>query len=200
MDRQRSATTLIGIAVVALALVSAGCGGGNGDSDGVASLSGNSEQAAGNDKQTNIDPEEAKLKFAKCMREHGVDVPDPGADGSFRGNPGGSDPSSKKFRDAEKACQKYLDQAMPKKLSGEDQAVMQDAALRYAKCMREHGVDMPDPDTSGGRIKMQLPKTGPGNRRFESAQRACQPILDEAAKKAGLEPGKLERRGPSSGS
>src|SRR4051812_45316762 len=26
----------------------------------------------------------------------------------------------------------------------------EDAALAFARCMREHGVDMPDPDTSGG--------------------------------------------------
>src|SRR4051794_32085321 len=26
----------------------------------------------------------------------------------------------------------------------------EDAALAFARCMREHGVDMPDPDTGGG--------------------------------------------------
>jgi hypothetical protein len=203
LDRQRSVATLIGVAAVALALVSAACGGGGskGDSDGVASLGGNSQQSASGNEQGEMDPEEAMLAFARCMREHGVNIPDPtrsGEGGGFRFRSGarGPDPSSAKFREAERACQRFLEQAKPLNLSEEDRAAMQDAVLEYAKCMRRHGVDMPDPDFSGPGIKLQLPKgVGPDNPRFEAAQKACQSILQDAQRKAGLGEGRLEERG-----
>jgi hypothetical protein len=206
LDRQRSVATLIGIAAVALALVPAACGGGGGkdDSDGVASLGGDSQQSANDSAQADMDPEDAMLAFARCMREHGVNIPDPSRSGGgfrFRSGARGPDPSSAKFREAERACQRFLEQAKPLNLSEEDRAAMQDAALEYAKCMREHGVDMADPDTSGPGIKMQLPKgVGPDNPRFEAAQKACQSIMEDARRKAGLGEGRLERRGPGSGS
>ncbi len=209
LDRQRSMATLIGIAAVALALVSAACGGGggNGDSDGVASLNGGSQQGESDNQQASKDPEQAALDFASCMRKHGVNIPDPDSGGRFRqvfGKPnakGGVDPNSAKFRNAMKACQRFLDQARPGNLSEEDRNRMQDALLEYAKCMREHGIDMPDPDFSGAGARIQLPRgIGPDNPRFERAQEACQPIMDEAGKKAGLGKGSLERRGPGSGS
>lgn len=51
---------------------------------------------------------------------------------------------------------------------------MKEAALAFAKCMRAHGVDMPDPVFSGdGRVSQQL--TGnPNEAKFQAAQKACQ--------------------------
>jgi hypothetical protein len=54
----------------------------------------------------------AALKNAQCMRDHGIDFPDPqfGEGGRMQqkiGGPGsGIDPKSQKFQDAMKACQK----------------------------------------------------------------------------------------------
>ena len=57
-----------------------------------------------------------------------------------------------------------------------------DAAYRYARCMRGHGVaDFPDPkvSVSPGRtsIAVMAPASSVASPRFKSAQRACQGIL-----------------------
>ena len=61
---------------------------------------------------------------------------------------------------------------------------MQETMLEFAACMREHGVDMPDPDFSGGGARMQF-RAGAGgvdpeSPTFQKAQEACQEILEEA--------------------
>ena len=61
---------------------------------------------------------------------------------------------------------------------------MQETMLEFASCMREHGVDMPDPDFSGGGARMQF-RAGAGgvdpeSPTFQKAQEACQEILEEA--------------------
>src|SRR5919198_1218149 len=67
----------------------------------------------------------------------------------------------------------------------------QEAALEFAKCMREHGVDMPDPKFGKGGIVVQKNASGdtgvdPDDPTFKAAQKACQPIVDKAAREAGL--------------
>lgn len=51
------------------------------------------------------------IKFAACMRKHGLpEFPDPNAGGSFMlspGSDGGIDPSSPQFQSEQKACQSY---------------------------------------------------------------------------------------------
>jgi hypothetical protein len=59
---------------------------------------------------------------------------------------------------------------------GPDAATKQ-ALLQYAQCMREHGVDMKDPNFSGGRVEMS--SGGPGEKQLSPtamrrAQSACQ--------------------------
>src|SRR5262249_55527561 len=56
-------------------------------------------------------------------------------------------------------------------------AATKKALLQYAQCMRDHGVDMKDPNFSGGRVTMQA--GGPGATKLpqgtmERAQSACQ--------------------------
>ncbi len=107
-----------------------------------------------------IDPSEAPLKFAKCMREHGIDMPDPTitGDGGVMIAIGGSAetegdaPDPKEFEAANKDCQHFMEDAMGQfePPSEEDQKKMQEQALEFAKCMREHGIDMPDPQFSAG--------------------------------------------------
>ncbi len=113
-----------------------------------------------------IDPNEAALQFAKCMREHGIDMPDPqisddgGVMVQIGGAPGvglgdaGEGPDPKEMEAANKACQHFMEDAAAgfDPPSEEDQKKMQEQALAFAKCMRDHGIDMPDPQfsTDGG--------------------------------------------------
>ena len=146
-----------------------------------------------------VDPTDAPLKFAKCMREHGIDMPDPtvGANGEVAvqigGPPGGANnpgkaPDPKELDAANKACQHFMEDASKSfdPPSAEDQKKMQDSALAFAKCMRDHGIDMPDPtfsDTGGFGISVGGP-TGsgptdngplidPSSDEFKTANEAC---------------------------
>src|SRR5688572_26165200 len=57
---------------------------------------------------SNLDPNEALLAFAQCMRDNGVpDFPDPVDDGINLGGTG-IDRNSPGFKDAEKACETLL--------------------------------------------------------------------------------------------
>jgi hypothetical protein len=48
---------------------------------------------------------QALLRYARCMREHGVaDFPDPDAAGNFRAPAGSADPKSPSFQRAMQAC------------------------------------------------------------------------------------------------
>src|SRR5262245_15697567 len=112
---------LLAVIPLALVLVLGACGGSGSGGSGVASLDdGTGNQAtssdSGDDEVTPEEAEEAFTKYAECMREHGVDMPDPevagdgGGDGgvlTFRagtGGPGGGNAESKAFEEAQDAC------------------------------------------------------------------------------------------------
>lgn len=92
---------------------------------------------------SNADP---ALKFAQCMRSHGVsNFPDPTAQGEIAVNP--SEVQSPAFQTAQQVCQKFLPKKGPhlKMTASEHQA-----AVRFAACMRTHGQpDFPDPLSAG---------------------------------------------------
>ena len=95
----------------------------------------------------------AGLKFAQCMRSHGVsNFPDPGSHGGgFQVQlAGGTNPSSPAFQAAQQACQKILGPSPPRT---PPTAAENAAALKFAHCMRIHGVPtFPDPTSSTGGI------------------------------------------------
>ncbi len=119
-----------------------------------------------------VDPTEQMRQFAQCMRDHGVDVPDPGSDsgGSVRITTSeGSQATA-----AMQACQRLLPAG--KLATPDPQQVEQ--LRQYAQCMRDHGVDMADPDPNGG---LNISKTGgagpgrfdPDDPAFKAADEAC---------------------------
>ena len=139
----------VGAALAASAALAA-CGGGSGGEAAGASIA---------DQEDRF--QEAGLEFAECMRENGVDVPDPQA-----GEPGvmfhlrEGDEDSASFREAEEACRKHLEAARPE-LSEEQEEEFRDGALEFAQCMREHGIDFPDPSFGpNGQVQMG-PRDGP---------------------------------------
>lgn len=112
-------------------------------------------------------PVTAALKFAECMRSHGVPNfrdPTPDGEGSTTGKVNKRSPE---FRTAQETCrglQAAIAAAKPA-TSAADQ-------LRYAECMRRHGVtNFPDPLPGGGfsfpsTINLQSPT-------FQAAHNAC---------------------------
>jgi hypothetical protein len=124
---------------------------------------------------------DARLKFAECMREHGVDMPDPSSDGgrqTFRVGPG-EDSTPEEFEEAQKACQKYMEDVEPPEMSEEQQEEFKEAALEHARCMREHGIEnFPDPtfgENGGAQLRIG-PDSGidPEDPDFKEAQEACE--------------------------
>src|SRR5689334_4174604 len=135
------------------------------------------------------------LKFSKCMRDHGVDFPDPqrvGA-GGIKLTAKNINPNDPNTKAAQKACQKYMEVGGGETLDPQKRAQLQQAALKYARCMRQHGVDMPDPKMTGkGGLTFQA--GGPGAKKqssgpsgklgadpdspaFKSADSACRHFL-----------------------
>jgi hypothetical protein len=170
------------LAALVLVLALASCGG-EGSDPQVASLGGTTtteeDDAASSEER---DPEQALLAYARCMREHGVDVPDPQVDGEGRATfrlmrPRGNE---QKFREAQEACGKHLENARPRNLSPEQEQEMREAMLAFARCMREHGVDIPDPQFGeGGGAGLRLRNVNPNDPKFRQAEEACRDKLPE---------------------
>src|SRR3954454_6812305 len=95
------------------------------------------------------DAKQAMLDYARCMREHGVDMPDPQFEGNRVRMTGPRNVDRTKMRAADKACASIRDSVKPPELSDEQREEFKRAALANARCMREHGLDFPDPTFDG---------------------------------------------------
>jgi len=154
------------LAALAATALLVGCGsGGSGDEPA-------SEQARALD---------GAVKFAQCMRKHGVKMADPGSDGSIRiSRTRGQGPNDREFEAAQTRCQKFLGQGRGKP-DPQQEAAMRDRLVAYASCMRRHGVDMEDPkiDAHGGVRMLAAPLQGPGEGSASSraAEDACRKLM-----------------------
>jgi hypothetical protein len=178
-DRRRRRPRLASLGLLAIVgVLAAGCGG--------------DDTAGGNASAANGEREarEAALNYARCMREHGVDVPDPTFDGGGINQTGPEEKVPKaKLQEAERACRKYAPQEREgPQLSEEEEQEFRDAALANARCMREHGIEnFPDPTFPGsGEAQIRAPEGAfdPNNPDFKEAQDACKdtmPKVDEEA-------------------
>ena len=143
MTRKRR--PLVALVLVSLiSLVGAGCG--SNTATGSASSasntgSGASSASASNAANTQATKREKAVKFAECVRAHGVPhFPDPGASGDINF---GVDVSKQVFTGAVNACKSLQP---PGTLSSHRSAKQQSVALRFAACVRANGVpDFPDP-------------------------------------------------------
>ena len=125
------------------------------------------------------DAKKAMLAYAKCMRDHGVDMPDPQFEGNRIMQRGPKKVDRAKLRVADKACASIRAAIKPPELSDAKKEEFKKAALANARCMREHGIDFPDPqfDTNGG-AQIRLGKgLNPDSPKFQAAQKACQKTL-----------------------
>lgn len=118
-----------------------------------------------------LDREEQALKFVECMRKNGIDMPDPGPNGNIqmrveKGN-------QAKMQKAQEACREFA----PSKLSGQQMDPKQAERIReFTTCMREHGVQMADPDPNNpGMIKLDGKNQDPD--KLQAAQEACGDIM-----------------------
>jgi hypothetical protein len=157
------------LAVAAAAMFAlTACGSNGGDNNDVASLNGDQKPSGQGEPQNAGSDEDQMRAFAKCMREHGIDMPDPEPGGMMRAMPAGAAEDMEKINKAGEACNKLLPNGgKPKPLSPEEL----DKVRKQAKCMREHGIDMPDPDPNNPGITIGSPDGDPA--KMEKAMKEC---------------------------
>jgi hypothetical protein len=167
---------LLAAAALATAVLTVtACGGGSPASAGTGSRKGPSAEER-----------RALLDYASCMREHGVDMPDPtfsdgGARVEQRGPGKGTTPEQ--ARSAEQACKHFQEKIKPTAMSDADKEKFKKQALAQSRCMREHGINVPDPTfTADGGAKVILKDelgVRPDDPKFRAAQRACMPEMSQ---------------------
>ncbi|WP_371616411.1 hypothetical protein [Streptomyces sp. NBC_00454] len=139
---KRSTTMTTAALLTGLTLFVTACTGGAGGSekkkDGSSSAS-----SGGSGSGSGADADNA-LKMRKCLRDNGVDAPDPKAGEDPRGMTVGADADQEVLKKAMEKCGMQA----PGSGSGPTQAE-KDKALHRAKCMRDNGFDMPDPEFNG---------------------------------------------------
>lgn len=143
---KRSTTMTTAALLTGLTLFVTACTGGAGGSDGKkddASKSSSSSSGANGGGTGGADADNA-LKLRKCLRDNGIDAPDPEPGQDPRGMTVGADQDQAKTAKAMEACGMQA----PGSGSGPSQAE-KDAALKTAKCMRDKGFDVPDPEYNG---------------------------------------------------
>ena len=128
--------------------------------------------------------DQANVDFARCMRTHGVNVPDPvhvvGHPGLSFEVPARTASNAAAFD----ACSHFLQSSGEGKggPGGPAISAAQLAALTsYARCMRTHDISMPDPDQYGdlnlGNVPGMNHDFGRYSPQFRSADSACRHLL-----------------------
>ncbi len=126
--------------------------------------------------------QDTMLAWAECMRANGVEVTDPifDASGAFIGglefegtkDAGPKDAKSEPFQAASEACSDFLVAFKPV-ADPALEAEQTEAALRFAACMREQGLDWPDPAPDGTKFAGSDIKTDKKSVEFQAAYEVC---------------------------
>ena len=180
---------LAAIAVTLVLGLSTGCGDDSskdGDSALPEAAGASSEAPAGDDDEADLDPEDAMLKFTQCMRDNGVDVPDPGPEGDVHVD--GRGLSQEQMEAAQAACQKWMDLAEPEDGGEPLTEEEKQSFLDMAACMRERGWNFPDPTFDGGRVTQKIEKGEGEGTLPEPDDPAFEKDTEECSSEAGMEP------------
>ena len=160
-----------------LAIGLAGC---SGAGDGIATAGG--AAAAPSSSAPPADDEARARQFAACMREHGVNLPDPEPGGGPVKLDDSIDPA--KLREAHKACEKFAPGAGGE--GGKLDAQQLEQLRKLAACMRDHGVkDFPDPNPEGGLVVERGTGPNPNDPTFQAAEKACRQYAPDATREEG---------------
>jgi hypothetical protein len=185
---RRPAPALLAVpGVIAAAVILAACGG----------SSPSSTSSAAKEQQAEV----KFADFAKCLREHGIQATaatGPGGEGHGLRIKGAGGPAA--MEAAQKACKKYQPEPQKLNLSPQEKVEHAEAVEKFAKCMREHGIEV-HASSAEGRVSIQIhgkPGSGgpnPESPAFQKAQGSCQKLLRF---KGGGPP--VKQRVPSPGS
>jgi hypothetical protein len=178
---RRALMSVVGAGAIALALSACGSSSSSNSSSAVSGTPVASSNAA----------YQARLNYAKCMRAHGVNVPDPSANGGPAGGaPGGGGGggggfqtlrNNPNFQAANTACAKYRSKAFGfANITPAQKAQFAQEAVKFAECMRAHNVNIPDPSSNGAGafgIFRSIPSSERDSPAFKTAITACASTL-----------------------
>jgi hypothetical protein len=124
---------------------------------------------------------QARLSLAKCFRSHGINVPDPTSGGGPAAGGGLfrtlRNYSQAQVTSARQACQQYFAKAFPQlNISPAQRAQAQQQLVKFAQCMRSHGIDIPDPSTNGSGgfgFRRSFGSVDRNSPAFQAANKAC---------------------------
>ncbi|MFC6131779.1 hypothetical protein ACFYNM_15020 [Streptomyces spororaveus] len=109
------------------------------------------------------------VKMRQCLRENGIDVPDPEPGQDPRGMTIGGDADPQKMQEAMKKCGMSTGTGAGKEPTQEEK----DKELEWIRCMRENGVALKDPEYNGGmKSATEIPKGQ--EKAFEEAVKKCE--------------------------
>ena len=133
------------VRILLLLSIFSACTIGGEESQGVVTIESTTETSIVDEE---ITFEEGVLDFAQCMREEGINFPDPTFD--IDGNPQFDNleiENEEEFESAFENCEDILRNALPEQfdLDPEVEAALVDASLEFSQCMRDQGIDFPDP-------------------------------------------------------
>jgi hypothetical protein len=180
----RKLRPLVALALAGLiGLISAGCGSNASSETGTASSTGTGSSSTGTASSTSttkLTARDKAVKFAECIRAHGVsDFPDPNEKNQFEY---GVSVTPAVWTRATTACKELQP---PGTLSGKRTPKQQSASLRFAQCVRDNGVkDFPDPVNGEPLVDTyKIPSSNkPGGMAIlNAAMKKCGNILKEAA-------------------
>ncbi len=154
----RRAGVLIAV-VVGITLPTAACGGGSAAGPG-----------------THLTAYQRELAYAQCMRAHGdPGFPDPQSNGTFISNNADHGAlAGPRFLSANKSCAHLEGPG----LSPAQQERQTSQLLRFAACMRAHGITnfQYSPPHGGGTGGLGAQGANPNSPQFQAAQRACRKL------------------------
>lgn len=172
---------LMGAASLTALALTTGCGGDGGGSGGEVASAASAQSSAtaspsGSSELTEY--VEAQRKWVACLRDAGLDAPDPDAQGMVDLGDRTKWKRDPKALQAQEKCA-GLSVAVPDSVEKAQQPELSEDEIRtkqrYATCMQEHGApDFPDTDESGHFQDVTWDSTSAGAKR---ATRACASII-----------------------
>ena len=187
----------MGLVLATVGVLGAACSTGSSPPQ-VASLPGHAgvtaSQSALSDAHLSAQSEQDMVSFARCMRQHGVQMSDPVHLVGHSGLSISLPPQTSSTQTAYAACNHFIAKIVAAKEAGAvgQTAPHLQALTNYAACMRRHDISMPDPQPDGELNLGPVPGITSGFGRyspqFRSADGACRHLLPAGTRDDGTGP------------
>jgi hypothetical protein len=120
--------------------------------------------------------QDSQVKFAQCLRQHGINAPDPQPGSGLRIEEQDSEKS--KLDAALEACKQYN----PKKDADRNDPAAHDRAVKMAQCLRRHGLKVPDPQPGQS---LEINADEADQTKIQTAEDACRKEVPAPAVSGG---------------